>query len=956
MSPSHFKSVIPAGGMIAFFVISILLLSGTGFAQTTGTVSGVITAEGSGEPLPGANVVLKGTRRGAASDVDGSYTILGVAPGTYTLVAQLLGYKDREVEVRVGANEKTAVNFQLEASAIQLDAIVVTGTGTELKKREVTTPVATISAPEIRSAPAANIAELINGRVAGVKVNLNTGLPGTGARLRTRGVTSANVSQTPILYIDGVRVDADDNFRLGNVVTATGGPASSALSDILVDEIERIEVTKGGAASTLFGSEAAGGVIQIFTKKGRPGPAQWTARTEQGFNSPSDQFVLTNFFKNEVLRTGYVQNYSVGVNGGSDFITYNLGFRVKNEEFTLPTVDNTTYLMRGGLRAFLSDKTQIDVSFGATRDQFGRFFSDNAIASLLSGVESNSFGIPFDDETLANDPAALQQARQLLNDALVADLNEAVNRYTLGTTLSYDPYSIFSNRLTLGLDYRKNENRQFVPVASNPVIFGGQAAGSLDRSDRENLTVTLDYAGTISYPNKGIFTSTFTFGAQGFREEDRESAVSATELGLPGTDDFDNAAEVIAFEDNRQLFNGGFFFSEQIGLWNRLFVNLGVRFDGNSAFGDEVGLQTYPKAGLAYNLSEQSFWKKSFLASFWDDLKLRASFGRTGKFPDPFVKDRTFTQGSFLNQVSVGFNNAGDENLGPETTETFDVGFDAALLKNRIGVEFSYFTATTKDALFTVPNQTSTGFGAQLRNVGEIENRGIELGLNATILNQRDFRWTGGLTFTTLDNEVKSLGGSQPFTIGGFAFLPLRVEEGKPVGVFLTNVPQADGTFETVLEKGALPTKSGSVFTTVQLFRKLSLSTLADWQTGGYILNTGAVLRFFNGLEPHASLVPDGFTFSTASEAFIDDSDYFKLREISARYEFGNLGVGQWLRNLAVTASVRNVYTWHRLRFDDLDPELSGVRSAGTGLDVGGINFFTLSPPRTFRFGLEVGI
>ncbi|NIV93141.1 TonB-dependent receptor [candidate division KSB1 bacterium] len=942
--------------LASLFFSLMLLLPVVGFAQGTGTVVGLVTDDATGEPLPGANLVVKGTNLGGATGIDGTYLVKNVPPGSYTLVASFIGYKDAEAGVVVRSGEQATVDFQLKVSALQMDEVVVTGTGSEIKKKELTTPITTISTKEIEAAPVENVFQLLNGRVAGAKVNVNTGLPGTGARLRTRGVTSANVSQTPVIYVDGVRVDTDDNFRLGNLVTATGGPASSALSDIFVDEIERVEVTKGGAASTLFGSEAASGVIQIFTKKGRAGPVRWRFKSEQGFDAPDEQFIITDFLRDHVLRTGYFQSYIVGVEGGSEFMTYNVNFRLKDEENPMPTVGNTTYTGRVGLRAFLSEKTQVDVSLSATRDQFGRVVSDNGgPASIVTSVESNSRPVKFDEETL-QDPEAFEAALAYRDAVFSADFDEFVNRYTFGTTVNYRPLSIFNNRLTLGVDFRKNENRQFVPFGSDPVVWGTNADGAIFRSDRENLILTLNYAGSISYPSEGAVTSTFTFGAQGFREEDRESAVSATSLGLPGNEDFDNAANITAFESNRQLFNGGIFFNEQLGLWDRLFLNLGVRFDGNSAFGDEVGLQTYPKAGIAYTISEQGFWKNSFLPSFWDDLKFRASFGRTGKFPDPFVKDRTFAQGSFLQQVSVNFNNAGDPDLGPETTETFDFGFDAAFLDNRLGLEFTYFSETTEDALFTVPNQPNSGFPAQLRNVGEIENKGIELALNATLISSRKVHWTFGLTYTTLDNEVTSIGGAQPFSIGGFAFLPQRVEEGHPVGVFRTNVPQEDGTFETILEKSPLPTKSGSIFTTLQLFRKFSLSLLGDWQTGGYILNTGGVLRFFAGEEPHASLVPEGFSFTTASDVFMEDSDFFKLREISARYELGNLGFRR-IQNLVLTASVRNVFTIDNTRFSDLDPELNGVRAVGgTGIDVGGINFFTLSPPRQFRFGVEVGL
>jgi outer membrane receptor protein involved in Fe transport len=531
-------------------------------------------------------------------------------------------------------------------------------------------------------------------------------------------------------------------------------------------------------------------------------------------------------------------------------------------------------------------------------------------------------------------------------------LTYAVNRFTFGTTATYDPAKYFSTRLTLGMDYRKNEERQFIPIAAEAVT--GVPGGALGRSDREFLTLTLDYAGTVKYPQSGKITSAFTFGAQGFRQEDRESSVTATEFGLPGTDDFDNAANLAPLESNRQIFSGGFFFNEQVGLWNKLFVNAGVRIDGNTAFGDAVNLATYPKFGVAYNISDEAFWQRLPWSGVWHQLKLRGSWGQTGSFPAPFTKDKTFVQGAYLDGVAANFGNPGDENLGPEKTRTVEMGFDAALLSERVGLELNAFRSRTVDALLTVPSDPATGLGFQLRNVGTIKNSGIELGLNASILNTRNVRFSLRGSYSTLTNKVESLGGAQPFSLAGFGFLPQRVEAGKPVGVFQTTRPNDDPAtpqheFDTVLERSPLADKYFSLGANLTLWRNLQLSILGDGQTGGYVLNTGAVLRYFNGGEPEASLVPPGYDFDTASEVFVEKGDFFKIREITASYRLPQNYFGtQW----RLIASLRNVATFAKAK--RMDPELQGFRDgSATNTDVGGINFFTLPPPHQFRFALE---
>jgi TonB-dependent SusC/RagA subfamily outer membrane receptor len=940
--------------MFAFFknlkfrsavVLAAILIFPVVLTAQTGSISGVVVDEKSNQPLPGANIFIKGTSMGAASDADGKYKITNVPPGNYNLLAAYIGYYTLEQTVQVVVNEVAVVNFNMRVSILKADEIVVTGTGYDLKKRELTTAISTISTQEIEMAPVISIEQVLQGRVVGGVVNVNTGQPGTAGRIRLRGVTSATVSQTPVIYVDGVRVDNNDNFRLENF---TGGPNSNALSDILADNIERIEITKGGAASTLYGSEAANGVIQIFTKKGKAGPTRWTFSTEQGVNQPEKKFIIEDFTKEHLLDSGYYQKYAFSADGGNENVTYHVSGHVMDSEGVVPKNGDTQYSFRMGVRAFASEKLQLDVSGGLIRDDFERLFSDNAIASVMTTIEGGD--PPFGDPN-----ATLDEKLAALEEYLLPQLDEAVNRFNFGITASANPNQFISTRLTLGADYRKNEQRYFIPIAAQGIA--SRPGGGIDRFDREFLSITLDYAATLKYPTSGAITSAFTAGAQGFREEDRTSRVTATQFGLPGTDDFDNAANLTPQESNFEIFSGGFFFNEQIGIRDRLFLTAGIRFDGNTAFGDEVNLESYPKVGAAYNISDEAFWKNiPFVGNFMPSLKLRASWGKTGSFPDPFTRDKQFTQGSFLGTVAANFGNPGDPTLGPEKTRTIEYGFDAAFLSERVGLEFTVFDEKTEDALFSVPSDPSTGLGFQLRNVGTIENNGIELGLTANIIDSRNFRFSLRGSYSTLDNEVTSLGGSQPFSIGGFAFLPLRIEEGHPVGVFRTNVPipdpttgQFDGDFlPNQFLHSPIADKYYSVGLNFTIMQNLNLSILGDGQHGGQILNTGSVIRFFNGLEPQASKVPPGYNFTTASDVFIEDANYFKIREITATYRlprryFGNqLTFGFSIRNALIFAGN-----------DDLDPELNGVRSA-RDVDVGGINFFTLSPPRQFRFTLSI--
>ena len=912
-------------------LLLILSLSLPAFAVRV-DIAGLVTDAGTGEPLPGANVVIKGALAGAATDAQGRFEFNYDVVGEITLIVRFMGYKTQEQSFSASDN-LTNLQFPLELDVLKMDAVVVTGQGYQLRKKELATPVSTLDAAEIEAAPVETLDGLLQAKVAGTSIKFNSGQPGTGSRMQIRGVKSANVNQTPVIYIDGVRVDNNDNFRLAR---GTGGLESNALSDILIGDVERVEVIKGGAAASLYGSESANGVIQIFTKKGKAGAPKWKFGVEQGINQPETKFILEDFTKDHILESGHFQKYRASVDGGSTTLTYHLSGHIQGNEGITPKTDDLRWGLQAGFRAFPSEKLQIDFSGSLVRHVYGRIYNNNAIASIITSVEGHQ------SDFFPAAGSTLDEQLELRDTYLLPDIDEYVNRYTFATTARWEPVDWFSTRMTLGTDYRKSEFRTFDPIASEVVT--STPGGGLFRSDRDYITLTLDYTGTIKYPYEGPITSTFTFGAQGFREEDRESQIQATEFGLPGTDDLDNAANISAQESNQEIFSGGFFFNEQLGFMDKIFLNLGIRFDGNTAFGDEISLVSYPKVGLAYSVSDESFW---FLKKWVPEFKIRGSWGQTGSFPAPFLRDRTYNQVSFLNAPAAQFGNPGDASLGPEKTTTLEVGFDMALLNQRVAVEFNYYNDVTTDALFQVPSQPSTGLGFQTRNVGEIENTGIEVGLDATILDSRNVRLSIGGSFATVNNKVTSLGGSAPFNIGGFSFLPLRVEEGHPVGIFRTNIPQDDGTFlANQLVSSPLAEQIFSARLNLTLFRNFRLNVTGDGQMGGFILNTGAVIRYFNGAEPEASMVPAGFNFVTASDVFITESDYFKIREISASYDVPGSYFGT---EITLHASVRNVYIFSKS--DRLDPELNGVRAAGA-TDVGGINFFTLSMPRQFRFSV----
>ena len=946
------------------FGLAVALLCAWPLAAQTGTITGRVVDAQSGRPLLDAQLSIAGSGLGSLSNANGLYLILQVPVGSVVVRVDLLGYASQQQTVTVALNQPATLNFELSQDAIALDELVVTGVGRETERRRLSTSVDVISADEIAQIPVTSVDQLLQGRVAGATVNAQSAQAGTAALINFRGVSSVFGSQTPVIYVDGIRVDNSSSTAAG-----TGGEQSSALADLLTSDIERIEVTKGGAASTLYGSDAATGVIQIFTKSGRPGQPRFTFRSEYGIDQPELKYMFDapltfpdqvesgevepTFMRDNYWKTGFAQNQYLAVSGGSDAVTYNVSGRVQNEDGVQPKNESTIYAVRGGLTANVSEGLTVDFRGNYTRSQFQRLFNGTAIADPLTTFEVG-------DALFFSGAGTLQEALDIF---LMPDIDETVNRFIFGGGLNWDVTDNLFARVRLGLDHRNNQQRILQPIGFTP----GEPTGSLTRFDRGFTSFSADAATGYRWTSpSGAVSNDLTVGAQGFRDNISIISANGTTFALPGAPDFDQAADISAAESNQELFSGGVYIDESLDLWERLTLSLGVRFDGSTTFGDEVSVETYPKAGVAYLVSNEDFF--SGLTGIVDQLKLRAAYGETGKPPTPFDKDASFGAISFRGESAPRFDNPGNEDLRPERTSTMEFGLDASFLNNRIGVDLTWFDATTTDALISVPEQPSTGQGTQLRNLGEISNRGWELAWSAQVVNMESVAWTLGGTFTTVDNEVTDMGGASDFNAGA----QQRVSLGKPVGAWYVTTP-VDTNDDGFLDGSELmftggqptPTKSGSFNTSLRLGTRWTVSSLADFALGHEVMDYGSVWSTFNAIYRREEIenVPfpvrydlagteiGQYSQSAARSAFIYDGDWFKWREISLQYQMPQVLVDAMrVERGQLYGSVRNLWIWSRTAM--VDPELNGL--SGSGLVLGSESSVTASSPRRFRFGVQV--
>ena len=914
-------------------------------------VTGKVTASEDASAIPGVNVIVKGTTSGTVSDTDGSFSIT-VPSNDAVLVFSFIGYTTQEVAV----GDRTTVDAQMVLDVKQLSEIVITGQGAGIEKRRLSTTVDVVDSEKLKNAPAIRLDQLLQSKLPNTQINMSSGSPGTTSIIRSRGVSSALKSSTPVIYIDGVRVD---NLNTQNAMSfSTGGAQSSALSDIPVEDIDRIEFVKGGAATTLYGADAANGVIQIFTKRGTSGQNQFSFETQLGAIVGTEDFFKYKETPEVGFRKGFLQSYRLGASGGSNSLTYSVSGNVLNDNSFTYGLDQTRYNLRGSVNAKISEKANYSMSTAFTGSTFSRLNNANSSFDVVNGIDQGNEGDPtaWDEATRADVEKKVRDVAEL------SDFKETITRFQTSHGFIFNPIEKIQVTLNLGLDYRYSKQKELesnaYQIALGAVGPGTTNQGNINISERNFLTTTGSLNAQYT-ENLNDFSFITTVGGQFFRDNDAQYLITSTNVTEGSSTINTGTRNVTDFIS--VVTNYGFFAAENVGFKNKYFVDLGVRIDYNTAFGDDVGGQVFPKAGLAYALSEEEFMKgiSNVLSSF----KLRASYGVAGNFPPPFTKDKLVQVNSFSGQTAYQPGQPGDPNLGPEKTKTIEVGSDFSFWNNKITFGVTYFNALTEDALFTAPFAPSQGDDNQTRNLGEISNKGFELSANFLVLSNQNWELSFNASANGVKNKVEDSGGAPEFSLGGFTFLGSFVKEGLPVGYFRGTQPTfaADGTIASIQQNAnlgsAIPDMFGSFGLNLSYQGKVQLFVSGDYQLGAQVVNTNEVLRFFNGLSddriPDASM---GASFFDLAGVWVEKADYLKIRNIALTYNMPSSWFGNRIRNASIGFSALNPFNF--VSGDTIDPEITGSGAPATlpgtntpaqgVVTVGGFNFGTYSAPRQF--------
>ncbi len=973
--------IVPAPAVLAGLLV---LTAVRADAQTVGTVRGTISNAASGAPISDVQVSIVGTRRGAITNETGRYTITGAPAGPVTLRAQKVGYSPMQMAVTVGGSGIVTADFRLTTVAVALDQVVVTGTPGATSKRVLGNTVATVQAAQVTAvAPVPNVTELLQGRASGVNVLTTSGAVGTSAQIRIRGASSLSGNTQPVIYIDGIRMQGGAQSSFDN--SGATVQATSALDAIDPNDIESVEVIKGPAAATLYGADAASGVIQIITKKGRLGQqsAEWNAKAEGGSidwalprpktywyctdanianaslypacaalgaNPTTRMLVNDPFNVSGALRTGNTRTYTLGARGGSDRFAYYFAGGHDGENGVLYNNYFTRNNGRANFQANVLANLTVGVNANFVRTDAREPLSDNSSNSVLrNGYRDRPSGPwPWQREFRGFGPDLANQY----------DNEVQTERYILGTTVNYQPWGWFQNRLNAGVDVNNQRASQFYGIDSTgrapwgATFANGYVAYLLPVAHQW----TVDYAGTATRALPKSLTSATSVGVQysAYRYESwttTGTGLVANSLNLVGS-----AASTTADQSFLEQKSFGTYAQEQIGWRNRLFVTGALRVDNNSAFGSNFKWVTYPKASVSYVVSDEPFFRLPHV----DELKLRGAWGAAGNAPQPFSAVRAYAATtSVVGDVAVNSiqpQTYGNANLRAERGEEVELGFDLSALRGRLGAEFTYYNKKTKDALVTVPAPPSTGFvgfgsaaGTYLANLGEIANAGVELTLRGTPYSRPNATWESVLNLSTNHNKLVTFGtGFNTITFGTFA-QNQEFAAGYPLGAYWATDVARDASGAPVLTNGKVtldpklrylgpsqPTREISLANTVTLFKNVRLYAYLDYKGGGYLfdgikyVNDRLDLNTYAVNDPNGDAVQKQVLESGATKPDIVRSDFIKLRELSIGYTLPRALTSR-LRGTTATVNLaaRNLALWKLKGYPGIDPEVEFYSGVG---------------------------
>jgi TonB-dependent SusC/RagA subfamily outer membrane receptor len=779
-----------------------------------GTISGIVTEATTGKPIPQAQVSVAVTLLRRTTADDGRYTIAGVPAGNHTVTVRRLGYDAMSRDVVVRDGETVTLDFALAATPTRLQAVVTTVTG-EQRKVELGNNIAVVAADSIaRTNVVTNFTDLIMARAPGVlSIPLGGAQLGQSGTMRIRGYNSFSVSNDPIVVVDGVRVEAGGGFASGDQANFNGnGGYTGRLSDLDPNEIESIEIVKGPSAATLYGTDAANGVVLVRTKRGSAGKVKWTGHVEHrnlSQNFGLEEYMPTGYYAfGRSTSTGAAQRCTLILRAAGTCVVDSLtSFNPFNNPDTRPirpstgsayglqasggTTSGTTYFLSGDVEGDIgpiylppADQRVLRDSVRVTnwpewKTRPNAYQKLNLRANLLTPLSqraslslSTGFISNYDRDPWAGMPDGLSGSRSVFGgwDRLSARPatimqfrgEDLVRRFLAGVSTNYARDWLVL-RGTLGADLSGSTFSRFVPPGEVMDPFYRAAGSQKWANSLQVERFTLDLGATASRSLNARWNSRTSAGFQFNRRGQRGMMALANNLPVGGqtlaggTVDVNNIIEATYIS----AVAGGYL-EEGVSMNERLFLTGALRLDGASSFGKNFQLATYPKTSVSWIVSNSNVGPRLPLVN---ELRLRAAYGMSGVQPGPTDALVTVTPRAGLsadgNSTGPGeiISTLGSASLKPERTAELEGGFDLDVAEGRAHLEVTAYEKKSYDAL--VPRQLApdvTGTIKRTENLGNVRNRGIEIMLNADVLRTQPVGAGFTATASTNHNELVTLG------------------------------------------------------------------------------------------------------------------------------------------------------------------------------------------------------
>lgn len=927
-----------------------------------------------------------------------------------TILIRNIGFKEKEVTVKLAANETQTLDFSLEVADLYLEDIVVTGLAVQTKQKELGTSRANISARTIEELPIPTVEDALIGRLAGVETYSTDGAPGGGFRFRIRGGNSIIGASEPLVIVDGIFLDnSNRNVTTGaNPVNGTGAASfgmnngTRALAALNPEDIESIEVLKGAAAASLYGSRASSGVIVVKTKSGGGGQPTFEYSLDAGITqlhrgvlsykrnwtpeqirtwanlvneaqtgaaiarrytaAEIEQFVqqanLNNDWMTAAFQRGSFTRHTFRVSGGDNKLSYYASASTQNN---IGHQKGTEFIANGfriSVTSRPTSKFEVRVNADYSADKRKQLPAGAPGFFIVNAWGRNSNAMPF---------MTLEQVR---NPALAARVDLGIVSPDAYTTLRREndiqriigsinaKYNITQNLVVdanLGIDNSTIDGKMIYPFGLVSLFPAGRLDIDKEVLRQSTFTLGINHAWEV---NKDLYIKS----AAGLQYDEnlrtylyarfQNRVPSVDERYLGGYQTFNAGSN---FELRTPVNTLGIYFNETIGYKEKLFVNLGGRFDRGTAFREQFFF--YPRASISYNLT--------------NNIRARAAVGSSGTQPPPFFVNPTFglDAGGYNGASVINYVVPGNSDLKPETQIETEVGVDGSLLKGRLNFECTFYNKQFRDLLINsgVNPATNRGFTDNLVNVGEMYNRGVEFSINGDIIRKRNLNWNIGFTGATLDNKVTRLNiaaqpGQTPQLLGGVLSVA-RIREGYPLSGLWTPAFTGQDIY------------LGSPFAKFEF----NINSQVDYKgLFARILFGGKQgLKRFNGtardLAAVGTRMHEDFWDKSASELnapaaqggilndfsrWVQDASFTKIRFLTIGYTMPKDMLsklpGGFVKKLTASITGSNLITFSKYKGGyDIEAETSGAGQQNAW--VRGIDFWEGGIPRTYTFSLNIG-